>query len=41
MPYLTGRRATGAAAGPLTDAWASLPGYWDGFVSRIGTGVSE
>lgn len=23
------------------DAWETLPGYWDDFVSRIGTGVSE
>ncbi|MEU6327611.1 hypothetical protein ABZ851_10035 [Streptomyces sp. NPDC047049] len=41
MPYLTGRRAAGAAAGGPGDAGVSLPGYWDGFVSRIGTGVSE
>lgn len=38
--YLTDRRAAGAA-GAAGDAWASLPGYWDDFVSRIGTGVSE
>lgn len=37
MPYLTGA----GPVGPPGDAWASLPGYWDGFVSRIGTGVSE
>ncbi|WP_432146995.1 hypothetical protein [Streptomyces sp. bgisy084] len=38
--YVTGRRAAGTAdtAGA---AGASLPGYWDEFVSRIGTGVSE
>ncbi|MFJ9416052.1 spherulation-specific family 4 protein [Streptomyces sp. NPDC101227] len=38
--YLTDRRAA-AAAGTAGGAWESLPGYWDEFVSRIGTGVSE
>ncbi|MFG2286846.1 spherulation-specific family 4 protein [Streptomyces sp. NPDC048595] len=33
------RAATGA--GEAADAWASLPGYWDEIVSRIGPGVSE
>ncbi|WP_425356973.1 hypothetical protein [Streptomyces inhibens] len=37
---LTDRRAAGAA-GAGGDAWESLPGYWDDFVSRIGPGVSE
>ncbi len=23
------------------DPWASMPGYWDEIVSRIGTGVLE
>lgn len=41
MPHLTGHRAAGAPARPPGDAGVSLPGYWDGFVSRIGTGVSE
>ncbi|MFF3344163.1 spherulation-specific family 4 protein [Streptomyces sp. NPDC002779] len=27
--------------GGNTDPWATLPGYWDDIVSRIGTGVSE
>ncbi|MFG2135854.1 spherulation-specific family 4 protein [Streptomyces sp. NPDC048650] len=38
--YFTDRRAA-AEAGTAGDAWESLPGYWDEFVSRIGTGVSE
>ncbi|MGW3010953.1 spherulation-specific family 4 protein [Streptomyces sp. NPDC001219] len=38
--YFTDRRSA-AAAGTGGDAWASLPGYWDEIVSRIGTGVSE
>ncbi|GHG55943.1 hypothetical protein GCM10010513_18440 [Streptomyces glebosus] len=29
------------AAGAPGAARASLPGYWDAFVSHIGTGVSE
>ncbi|UQA93235.1 spherulation-specific family 4 protein [Streptomyces halobius] len=33
--YFTDHRDRGG------DAWESLPGYWDEFVSRIGTGVSE
>ena len=24
-----------------TDPWEAMPGYWDEFVSRVGTGVSE
>ncbi|MER5433030.1 spherulation-specific family 4 protein [Streptomyces sp. NPDC002588] len=27
--------------GGLCDPWEGMPGYWDEFVSRIGTGVSE
>ncbi|MEU4465099.1 spherulation-specific family 4 protein [Streptomyces sp. NPDC024017] len=27
--------------GGRTDPWEAMPGYWDEFVSRIGTGVSE
>ncbi|MFI8191088.1 spherulation-specific family 4 protein [Streptomyces sp. NPDC085946] len=27
--------------GGRVDPWASLPGYWDDIVSRVGTGVSE
>ncbi|GGV79742.1 spherulation-specific family 4 protein [Streptomyces massasporeus] len=27
--------------GGSTDPWEAMPGYWDEFVSRIGTGVSE
>ncbi|MER7896093.1 spherulation-specific family 4 protein [Streptomyces sp. NPDC096046] len=27
--------------GGHTDPWEAMPGYWDEFVSRIGTGVSE
>ncbi|MFI9768699.1 spherulation-specific family 4 protein [Streptomyces sp. NPDC052415] len=27
--------------GGNTDPWATMPGYWDDIVSRIGTGVSE
>lgn len=27
--------------GGLDDPWATMPGYWDEIVSRIGTGVSE
>ncbi|MBB6420642.1 spherulation-specific family 4 protein [Streptomyces sp. AK010] len=27
--------------GGSTDPWEVMPGYWDEFVSRIGTGVSE
>ncbi|MEV0373901.1 spherulation-specific family 4 protein [Streptomyces sp. NPDC050636] len=38
--YFTDHRAA-AAAGTAGDAWQSLPGYWDEFVSRIGPGVSE
>lgn len=34
--WFTDRRG----AGPL-DPWASMPGYWDEIVSRIGPGVSE
>ncbi|MEU7483173.1 spherulation-specific family 4 protein [Streptomyces sp. NPDC042319] len=34
--FFTDRRDTGAG-----DAWQTLPGYWDEFVSRIGPGVSE
>ncbi|MFE6740720.1 hypothetical protein [Streptomyces tubercidicus] len=42
MPYLTTTAgATRGPAGAPGAAWASLPGYWDTFVSRIGTGVSE
>ena len=38
--YLTDRRSA-VATGTAGDAWESLPGHWDAFVSRIGTGVSE
>ncbi|SFB91417.1 spherulation-specific family 4 protein [Streptomyces aidingensis] len=40
--YVTDRcgRALPAGRGH-TDPWASLPGYWDRFVSCVGTGVSE
>ncbi|MFJ9405962.1 spherulation-specific family 4 protein [Streptomyces sp. NPDC101393] len=38
--YFTDRRAAGPA-GAAGDAWETLPGYWDEFVSRIGPGVSE
>ncbi|MDH6628190.1 hypothetical protein M2271_006022 [Streptomyces sp. LBL] len=24
-----------------SDPWETMPGYWDGIVSRVGTGVSE
>ncbi|MFF5843815.1 spherulation-specific family 4 protein [Streptomyces massasporeus] len=27
--------------GGSTDPWEAMPGYWDEFVSRVGTGVSE
>ncbi|MEV0239090.1 spherulation-specific family 4 protein [Streptomyces sp. NPDC050674] len=27
--------------GGHTDPWEAMPGYWDEFVSRVGTGVSE
>ncbi|MFJ7337192.1 spherulation-specific family 4 protein [Streptomyces sp. NPDC101110] len=27
--------------GGRTDPWEAMPGYWDEFVSRVGTGVSE
>ncbi|MFH8800037.1 spherulation-specific family 4 protein [Streptomyces sp. NPDC017936] len=27
--------------GGLLDPWETMPGYWDDFVSQIGTGVSE
>ncbi|MFI1439514.1 spherulation-specific family 4 protein [Streptomyces fructofermentans] len=35
--YFTDRTDQGGSVDP----WASLPGYWDDIVSRIGTGVSE
>ncbi|WP_330298444.1 spherulation-specific family 4 protein [Streptomyces sp. NBC_00503] len=34
--WFTDRRGAGDR-----DPWASMPGYWDEIVSRIGTGVSE
>ncbi|MCX5073507.1 spherulation-specific family 4 protein [Streptomyces sp. NBC_00513] len=34
--WFTDRRGT-----PARDPWASMPGYWDEIVSRIGTRVSE
>ncbi|AJT64545.1 spherulation-specific family 4 protein [Streptomyces chattanoogensis] len=38
--YFTDRRSAGAAEA-AGDAWESLPGYWDAFVSHTGMGVSE
>ncbi|MEV5435480.1 spherulation-specific family 4 protein [Streptomyces sp. NPDC052682] len=35
--YLTDRTDHGGRVDP----WASMPGYWDEIVSRVGTGVSE
>ncbi|MFD7551248.1 spherulation-specific family 4 protein [Streptomyces sp. NPDC059578] len=35
--WFTDRTGRGGAADP----WEGMPGYWDEFVSRIGTGVSE
>jgi hypothetical protein len=34
-------RTDRAARGFRADPWEGMPGYWDEFVSRIGTGVSE
>ncbi|RZU44351.1 spherulation-specific family 4 protein [Streptomyces sp. BK022] len=35
--YLTDRTDQGGRANP----WETMPGHWDEFVSRVGTGVSE
>ncbi|MFF9087031.1 hypothetical protein ACF1BE_11550 [Streptomyces sp. NPDC014991] len=40
MPHLTGTAAPVRGRCPCTGT-RTLPGYWDGIVSPVGTGVSE
>ncbi|MEV0976078.1 spherulation-specific family 4 protein [Streptomyces sp. NPDC049915] len=39
--WFTDRVADGGRGCDSTDAWTTMPGFWDDIVSRVGTGVSE